>query len=213
MKRHRILTAILLVATATSCRTEYDNRSFNRPGRPTVYSAPDTPGEVTGIGIESQDVLRITDSIVRDMLRFPRLATAATPPRIVIDNRYLRNESASVINTSMITDALRVGLSRAAGSRIVFLGREYVEMVESERGAEQRGDVSAGTVPASRKLLGWDFRLGGRITSVDGSRLSDGMAVRFHQIVLELVERGSGVIVWSGTYRFRKTARDDIIYR
>ena len=93
-------------------------------------------------------------------------------------------------------------------------------MVEKERslkrgtdGADGAPVVDRGTIKASRSTLGGDFRLGGRITTLDALDTGSGLASRTHQIIYEMVDLESGLIVWSGIYDFKKSARDNIIYR
>ena len=155
----------------------------------------------------------MTDKMMRDMLANPTLAGRGTPPRVVLDSRYFRNESRSRLNVNLITDLLRTNLTRAANGRMIFLGREYAAMIENERALEQEGVVSNGTQGPTRQTLGWDYRMGGRISSLDSVDVRTGLTSRYHQITFEMVERGTGVIVWNGTYQFKKTAQDDIRYR
>jgi penicillin-binding protein activator len=190
------------------------------PGRPTVYEDVNTPGQVAGIGMESQDVASMTDKMVGDMLATPVLANRNVVPRIIIDSEYFRNESSTRINKNIITDRLRVNLNRASQGRMIFVGRHYTDMVEKERelkrGTEGGGGapvVDAGTLQKTRSTLGGDFRLGGRITTLDAVNTASGLASRTHQIIYEMVDLETGQIVWSGIYDFKKTARDDIIYR
>lgn len=208
-----IVTGVALLFLACGCATTTTTRPGNNRGRPTVYDDPATVGPVGGIGMESQDIISMTEKMMRDMMANPTLAARATPPRVVIDARYFRNESSSIINKSMITDLLRTELTRAANGRIVFLGREYADMIENERTLEQEGVVTGGTQSRTQRAAGWDYRLGGRIASLDSVDAGTGLTSRYHQITFEMVERGTGVIVWNGTYKFKKTAQDDVVYR
>ncbi len=188
------------------------------PGRPTVYEDVDSPGRVQGIGIESQDVASMTDKMVGDMLGTPVLSGRNTPPRVIIDSEYFRNEGSTRINKNIITDRLRVELNRAAQGRMIFVGRHYSDMVERERALKRSGTdkgapvVDAGTIAHRESTLGGDFRLGGRITTIDAVTPT-GFASRTHQIIFEMIDLESGRISWSGIYDFKKSAQDDIIYR
>jgi PBP1b-binding outer membrane lipoprotein LpoB len=185
----------------------------NSRGSPTVYNDPSTVGPVAGVGIESQDIISMVDRMMRDMLANPTLAGKTPAPRVVIDAMYFKNESSSIINKNVITDLLRTELNRAANGRMVFLGRHYADMTENEREAENAGVVTGGTQGATKEALGYDYRLGGRITSIDAVDSKTSFVTRYNQIIFEMVERGSGTIVWSGTYQFKKSAQDDIVYR
>lgn len=199
--------AALLIA---GCATTSVN---NSAGRATVYEDPGTSGRVQGIGLESQDLVSMTDRMMRDMMGNPTLTNRSTPARIIVDSEYFRNESSSRINKNSITDRLRVELNRAANGRMVFVGRHYSDMVESERELKRTGVTDSGTIRQTQATAGADFRLGGRITSLDAADTRSGEASRYHQVIFEMVDLEYGTIVWSGMYEMRKSAQDDIIYR
>lgn len=193
----------------TGCASNIDNVQ----GKPTVYEDVSTTGRVGGVGIESQDIVAMTDKMMRDMLANPMLTGRSTPPRIIIDNEYLRNESTSVVNTNMLTDRLRIELNRAANGRLVFVGRHYADMVQQERDLKRDGAVDGGTIRQTAAQAGGDFRLGGRISSLDAIDRNTGTQSRYSQITFEMVDLELGTIVWSGLYEMRKAAQDNVIYR
>lgn len=202
--------AVLPVAL-TGCATGYP--VVNAPGAPTTYQDPGTRGAVSGVGIESQDIVSMTDRMMRDMLTSSALTARPTPPRVIIDGEYFANESSSRLNKNSITDRLRVGLNRAAQGRLVFVGRHYADMVARERDIKRQGVVDIGTNQLSKAQQGGDYRLGGRITSLDSRSATTGQMSRYNQITFEMVNLETGEIVWSGIYEFLKTAQDDVIYR
>lgn len=199
----------LSVSLTAGCASNIDNTR----GEATVYEDASTTGKVGGVGIESQDIVAVTDEMMRDMLANPMLAGRDVPPRIIIDNEYLRNESSSVVNTNMLTDRLRIELNRAANGRMVFVGREYAGMVQKERDLKRDGAVDGGTTRETAAQAGADYRMAGRITSLDAADRSDGTQSRYSQITFEMVDLELGTIVWSGLYEMRKAARDDVVYR
>ena len=210
MRRALALT-LSVVSTAFSlsaCQTVQ-----NTAGTPTAYLDPASSGAVRGVGIESQDIVSMTDQMMRDMLTEPRLANAATPPNIIIDAQYLQNESSSRINKNSITDRLRVSLNRAAQGRMQFVGRQYADMVQAERNVKRAGVTDNATLPTARAQMGGDYRLGGRITSLDSRDPRTVMIQRYNQIIFEMVNLETAQIVWSGIYEMSKAAQDDIIYR
>ena len=210
MRRARTLPLFVLASafSLSACQTVQ-----NSAGTPTQYLDPGSSGVVRGVGIESQDVASMTDEMMRDMLTEPRLANASMPPNIIIDAEYLQNESSSRINKNIITDRLRVGLNRASRGRMQFVGRQYADMVQSERNIKRAGVTDGGTIGAARAQMGGDYRLGGRITSIDARDPRTGMIQRSHQIIFEMVNLETAQIVWSGMYEMSKAAQDDIIYR
>src|SRR5690242_14485318 len=54
---------------------------------------PSSRGPVSGVGIESQDIIGMTDRMVRDMLSNPQLAARSVAPRVIVDDQYFTNES------------------------------------------------------------------------------------------------------------------------
>lgn len=210
MVKLRSLT-ILLGIFAAGCTDTV--RVGEGRGRPTHYEDPNSPGAVSGVGLESQDIVSMTDRMVRDILANPKVAARTTTPRIIVDSEFFRNESSSVINKNLLTDRLRTELSRAANGRLVFIARHAADMTEQERALEEEGVVTGGTQGKTKPSLGYDYRLGGRIASLDAVNTRSGMQSRYHQITFELIERGSSVLVWSNQYEIRKAALDDIVYR
>ena len=199
----------LLVAVALGCAA---NQVDNRAGKASVYQDPGRAAPGAGTGIESQDIVSMTDQMIRDMLANPVLAGRQRPPRVIVDAKYFRNESSTRINRNLITDRLRIGLTNAAAGRMVFLARHQVAMVENEREIKRKGVVDDGTLGRTAKVAGSDYRLGGRIASLDAVRSSTGRISRYHQVTFEMIDLETSEIVWSGIYEFRKAAQDDIIY-
>lgn len=203
----------ILVFAAATVALGACNTVQNTAGTPTTYYDPAVGGPIQGVGIESQDIVSMSDQMMRDLLTEPRLANAEKAPNVIIDAEYFTNESSSRFNKNAITDRLRVGLNRSAKGRMQFVGRHYANMVAAERTVKRAGAVDAGTTAAAKAQKGGDYRLGGRITSVDSRDAKKGTVSRFTQIVFEMVDLETSEIVWSGIYDFAKSAQDDVVYR
>ncbi|MBI4613769.1 MAG: hypothetical protein HY720_09180 [Planctomycetes bacterium] len=154
------------------------------------------------MGIEPEDVARITDKMMVSLLAAPAVAGRSEAPRVIIDSEYFRNESQSALNTAMFADSLRAELTRVASNRLVFVGREYVEATEMERELKREGVVDEGTTGSAARTLGADFRLGGRVTSIEAGPA--GARGAYFLIVFELVDMESGEIVWTDKYEVKK---------
>lgn len=213
MFRKTTLKTACALTTASLVLSGCASNIDNAKGKPTVYEDVSTTGSVGGVGIESQDVVAVTDKMMRDMMANPLLTGRSTPPRIIIDNEYIRNESTSVVNTNMLTDRLRIELNRSANGRMVFVGRHFSDMVQKERDLKRDGTVDGGTIRKTAAQAGADFRLGGRISSLDAIDRNTGTQSRYSQISFEMVDLELGTIVWSGLYEMRKAARDNVVYR
>ena len=52
----------------------------NPTGVPVTHMTADEQGFVAGTGVESQDLVAVTDKMARSILGIPQIANAATPP-------------------------------------------------------------------------------------------------------------------------------------
>ena len=134
-------------------------------------------------------------------------------PRVIIDSQYFVNESSQAINKNIITQRLLVNLNRAARSKMQFINRQNSAMIEQERELKRSGTVDSGTTGLTKAQAGADYRLSGKINSLDSRNVKTGMVQRYTQISFEMTDLESGEIVWSGIYEFSRAAADDVIYR
>jgi PBP1b-binding outer membrane lipoprotein LpoB len=186
----------------------------NTRGQATIYNDVREVGPVAGIGIESQDIISMSDKMMRDMMATPALAGRDIPPRILIAAEDFKNNSSSRINVALITSRLRNNLNRASRGRMVFIGRgASTSMIERERALKREGVTDGGTIRQTKATGGIDYGLSGEIISSDAVKASSGLTSRFHQISFEMYDLELGTIVWSNIYDFEKTAQDDILYR
>ncbi len=203
---------VALVALVAGCAT---TTPPNASGVATIAVNPGVGGPVQGVGIEGQDVIGMSDQMMRDMLNTPRLMQAhqGKAPRVIVDAGQFSNDSSQPINRNLITDRLRVALNRASSGRLQFVGRQYAQAVEAERALKRAGTTDVGTTGMTRAVMGADYRLGGRIASLDQRSGKSGLTQRYTQITFEMFDLESGEIVWSGIYEFARAAGDDVVYR
>ena len=143
----------------------------------------------------------------------PELMNRQTPPRVIVDAKYFRNEGTEIIDKALITDRIRVSLNRSAQGRMRFIAREYSDMVAQERDLKSSGAVDVGTTGRTRAQAGADYRLVGRIGTRDAIDPRSGAKSRFSQYTFEIVDLENGEIIWSNLYEFKKENRDDVVYR
>lgn len=204
---------LLLAAACCSGCVTYTTRVDDTAGKATLYEDISSPGQIAGVGVESQDITSMTDKMMRDMLSNPALAGRSVAPRVIVDDSNFVNESSSIINKAMITERLMVNLNRAAAGRMLFIERQAAAMIEKERTLKRSGVVSQGTMGSTAAPAGADFQLTGKIMSLSSVSNSSGKTSRYHQISFKMVDLETGIAVWTGLYEFKKTAQDDIIYR
>jgi PBP1b-binding outer membrane lipoprotein LpoB len=170
-------------------------------------------GPVSGVGIESQDIVSMTDKMLRDILATPVISSRQKASRIIIDDSDFTNEGSQPINKKLIINRLRVDLNRSANGKIKFIGRTYASSVEKERNLKREGVTDTGTTGLKKAQAGADFKLVGSIATLDSYSGSSGLHQRYNQVTFELLDLESSEIVWSNNYEFEKAAADDAVYR
>ncbi|MEC8851585.1 MAG: penicillin-binding protein activator LpoB [Pseudomonadota bacterium] len=119
--RHVVIRVLSVMALMLAGRAG-DGGVHNEGGSATTYRDSSQRGPVSGVGIEGQDIVAMTDAMMRDLLQVPLLAAAATPPRVINDAAHFRNDRSQRIDRNLIADRLRMGLARAAKGRLAFVG-------------------------------------------------------------------------------------------
>jgi len=166
---------------------------------------------LSGVGIESQDINNMTREMVTDIISAGSIVSTSQTPMVIIDSKYFKNESSSRLNKKQITDKLRVGLNKAAAGSFKFVSREHLDMLIDEKKLAMSGITDADE--SVYVQAGAEYRLGGRITSLDQINPKTGEMVRYHQILFEMINLKEGTIAWTGIYEIRKYAREGIEYR
>ena len=162
-----------------------------------------------GVGIESTELVVMTNKMVADILSRPEFANRKPAPKIIVDSKYFRNESSSRLNVNMLTDRLRTELVIAARGRLKFISREDLDILESERDL----DTAYSKIPRERRASIADYRLSGRITSQSTMGVNTGRQSRYHLFVFQLIDTKNSEIVWANKYEFKKAGKSDVVYR
>lgn len=209
MKKELLLAPLCAVAALTGCTTTNPETVAVAPRD----LDPASPGVVRGIGIESDDIVSMTDKMMRDILSTAIFANSPSPPQIALDSVNFRNDSSQTINKDLIINRLRVALNRSAGGRMTFINTGYRGAAEKERSLKRAGKVDVGTTGLTMAQAGADYMLGGTIASLDSRDPRTGYMQRYMQITFELFDTERGSVVWSNMYEFQRGARDDVVYR
>ena len=86
-------------------------------------------------------------------------------------------------------------------------------MVAAERDLKRGGQVDRATRAAVTRQAGADYRLVGRISTLDSRDNTTGMTQRFTQIVFDMIDLETGLLIWTNLYSFTKAAADSVVYR
>lgn len=213
MNINKKLVVAILISFLAACGSNPHRPVDNVAGRPTTYIDSGTRGAVSGVGVESQDILSMTDRMMRSIISSGVLDGRSKPPRIIMDSKYFENQSSQAINKNLIVDKLRTGLIKAARGQMMFVARRSIGMVEKERQLKRDGQVDKATNGMTKATAGADYRLRGNIKSLDAIDRRTGTIQRYTQITFELIDLEYGSIVWADEFEFSKFAQDDAIYR
>ena len=170
-------------------------------------------GRLRCLGIESHDILNLSQQAIKDMeARFLKQYAASAKPdqplRIIVDSERFANETGQAVNLNMIADQLAVDLQRAAGKRLAFLSREDIAAVEKERALKRQGSVDRGALGLVDKIAGADYRMAGRLTAKRAAAKNGAQQVAT-TFTLWMIDLETGVRIWSWAANILKQGGDE----
>lgn len=197
--------ALTSVALLSGCATGVQNPR----GVPVTEMKADERGFVAGTGVESQDLVAVTDKMARSILGIPQITRAQGQPRILLDP--VVNETRFPINKDMFLTRIRVMLNSKASGKVVFLARDRMAALEKERDLKQSGAVTSGSDPNVVQFKGGDFLLTGKLSSLT-TRTSKGVS-DYILYTFQLVDVNTSDIVWEDFAEIKKQGLEDAAYR
>ena len=207
MTTYRLSIAVLAVAAfASGCAS---SGVKNPSGVAVTEMRPDEQGFVAGTGIESQDLVRVTDKMARSILGIPQVTNAQGVPRIVLDP--VINNTRFPINKDIFLDRIRAQLNSKAMGKVMFLARERMAALEHERQLKQSGQVTSSSDPNAVEFKGADFFLTGKLdglTTRTGAGTSDYVLYSF-----QLIDARTSDIIWEDSAEIKKQGLEDAAYR
>jgi PBP1b-binding outer membrane lipoprotein LpoB len=209
MKTSRLILLTSLAAGAaffSGCASEGIK---NPAGVPVTEMKPDERGFVAGTGVESQDLVAVTDKMARSILGISQIAHAPATPRIVIDP--VKNETRFPINKDLFTDRIRIQLNSKATGRVLFLARDRMQALERERTLKQSGQVQASADPNVVEFKGADFFLTGKLQGLT-TRTSQGTS-DYVLYSFQLIDARTSDIIWEDSAEVKKQGLEDAAYR
>jgi PBP1b-binding outer membrane lipoprotein LpoB len=194
-------------AILAGCATGYGVQ--NPAGTPVTELRPDEAGTVRGTGIESQDLVSVTDKMARSILGIPQIAQARAVPSIVLEP--VQNNTRFPINKDAFLTRIRVLLNSRAAGRVSFLDREMMRTLERERDLKRSGQVTASADPNVVEFAGADYFLTGKLegsTTKASTGISDYVLYSFR-----LTDARTSRIVWEDFAEIKKQGLEDAAYR
>lgn len=205
----RILLAGLAAGTALLAGCATTAGVQNPSGVPVKEMRPDERGTVAGTGVESQDMVAVTDKMARSIVGIPRIARAQTPPNIVLEP--VVNNTRFPINKDIFLNRLRVMLNSKATGQVNFLDRAMMKTLERERELKRSGQVTASADPNVVEFGGADYFLTGTLDGMT-TRTSQGTS-DYVMYTFRLVDARTSSIVWEDFAEIKKQGLEDAAYR
>lgn len=195
--------AALLAGCATHAGVQ------NPSGVPVTEMRPDERGFVAGTGVESQDLVGVTDKMARGILGAPDIARAPTRPYVVLEP--VVNNTRFAINKDIFLTRIRTQLNSRASGRVSFIDREIMRTLERERELKRTGQVTSSSDPNVVEFRGADYFLTGKLdgmTTRTSAGTSDYVLYSFR-----LTSARTGEIVWEDFAEIKKQGLEDAAYR
>jgi penicillin-binding protein activator len=181
----------------------------NPSGTRVTEMRADEKGFVGGTGVESQDLVRVSDKIARGILSAPAIANASTPPVVVLEP--VLNETRFPVNKNIFLDRIQSQLISKAAGRVQFMARERMAALEREREMKRSGQLTSSSDARVQEFKGADYFLTGKLSGLSTS--SRGGVSDYILYTFQLIDARTGVIVWGGDDEIKKQGVADAVYR
>ncbi len=181
----------------------------NPSGVPVTEMKADERGFVAGTGVESQDLVAVTDKMARSILGISEIVNAKGTPRIVL--KPVDNETRFPINKDIFLTRIRTQLNSKAAGRVRFLARDSMSTLEQERALKQSGQVTSSSDPNVVEFKGADFFLTGKLQGLN-TRTSAGTS-DYILYSFQLIDARTSDIVWEDSAEIKKQGLEDAAYR
>lgn len=201
-----LLSTAALAAFITGCASQGVR---NPSGVPVTRMNADEQGFVAGTGVESQDLVAVTDKMARSILSIPQIANAQQPPKIVLDP--VINNTRFPINKDLFNVRIRGELNRKSLGKVTFLARDRMAALDKERNLKRAGEVTATADPKMQEFLGADYFLTGELQG-HSTRTRAGTSDYIHYS-FQLIDVRTSAIIWEDTMEMKKQGLEDAAYR
>jgi PBP1b-binding outer membrane lipoprotein LpoB len=201
-----VLSTVALAALVSGCASQGVK---NPSGVPVTRMNADEQGFVAGTGVESQDLVAVTDKMARSILAIPQIANAPQPPKIVLDP--VVNNTRFPINKDIFNTRIRTELNKKSLGKVTFLARERMAALDKERNLKRTGEVTASADPKAQEFLGADYFLTGELQGLS-TRTKAGTS-DYILYAFQLIDVRTSAIVWEDSAEIKKQGLEDAAYR
>jgi PBP1b-binding outer membrane lipoprotein LpoB len=206
LPRYLVLCGAAAAALLSGCA----NQGVQNPsGVPVTEMRPEERGFVAGTGVESQDLVSVTDKMARSILSIPQITQAKGTPRIVLDP--VVNETRFPVNKDIFLTRIRTQLNSKAMGRVLFLARDRMAALEKEQELKKSGAVTSSSDPNVVEFKGADFFLTGKLQGIS-TRTSQGVS-DYILYSFQLIDARTSDIIWEDSAEIKKQGLEDAAYR
>ncbi len=181
----------------------------NPSGANVTEMRPDERGFVAGTGIESQDLVAVTDKMAQSILAIPQITRAQGVPQIIVDP--VKNETRFPINQEIFLTRIRSQLNAKSAGKVMFLARDRMAALQHERDLKLSGQVTASADPGVVEFKGADFLLTGTLQGLT-TRTSGGTS-DYILYAFQLIDVRTSGIIWEDSAEIKKQGLEDAAYR
>jgi hypothetical protein len=206
---HNLILILGLAASAAFIAGCASSGVKNPSGVPVTRMNADEQGFVAGTGVESQDLVAVTDKMARSILSIPQIANAPQPPKIVLDP--VLNNTRFAINKDLFNTRIRTELNKKSLGKVTFLARERMAALDKERNLKRAGEVTASADPKMQEFLGADYFLTGELQGLS-TRTKAGTS-DYILYAFQLIDVRTSAIVWEDSAEIKKQGLEDAAYR
>ena len=206
----KTITKLLLPLTTAALVVGCASSGVKNPsGTGVTRMNADEQGFVAGTGVESQDLVAVTDKMGRSILSIPQIANAATPPVIVLDP--VDNQTRFPINKDIFLTRIRSQLNSKTFGKATFLARDRMAALEKERNLKREGAVTTSADAHAQEFKGADYFLTGTLQGLS-TRTSKGTS-DYILYAFQLIDARTSAIVWEDNAEIKKQGLEDAAYR
>jgi hypothetical protein len=171
---------------------------------------PSATSEVSGLGIETKEIIRVSGDMVRAILTTPKVKNAERPINVVLEP--VRIDSPIPFNRTLFLNRMRAELIKLQPpGKLNFLDRDMLKKLEEERKSKQEGEFTASSDPNVQEFKGADFFLTGTFSGLI-TKTPKGEK-QYHLLTFRLTDARTTDVIWEGSAEFVKEGQNDASYR
>ncbi|MSR64241.1 MAG: penicillin-binding protein activator LpoB [Verrucomicrobiae bacterium] len=180
--------------------------SDKHAGKPAVQMDPSEHGFVAGTGVESQDLVQVSDKMARSIIATPQIANAKNPPTIGL--LPVENNTRFPIQKDIFNKRIKALLNSKCAGKVTFVARDRIDALKKEKSMKAAGEV---TNTGEKPLLGVDFFLTGELTGL--SSASSAGRSDYVLYTFRLIDAENSAEVWEDMDEIKKQGLEDAAYR